>query len=57
MIIKIFEKESELDAYVGGYIVDYINAHSQFLRINILRANAAYFIVVFALIFQKELYK
>ena len=27
MIIKIFEKESELDAYVGSYIVDYINTH------------------------------
>lgn len=27
MEIKVFEKESELDAYVGGYIVDFINSH------------------------------
>ena len=27
MEIKVFEKESELDAYVGNYIIDYINNH------------------------------
>ena len=25
MDIKVFEKESELDAYVGNYIIDFIN--------------------------------